>query len=139
MSGDALHEVLSSDSYLEWAFLRWVMGPAVRTGFAPRVTAQREVELDGHTYRIDYEIAGDSIQLAVELDGFAYHGTRAAFTYDRFRQNNLVASGRHVIRFSYDGIRSETRLCVAQFQAALALDPLLRSFIEPSPTIETPD
>lgn len=139
MSTEPLHRLLPSDSFLEWAFLRWVLSPAVTAGFAKHVQPQSDAELDGRTYRIDYELIGGDVRIAVELDGFAFHGNRHAFTYDRFRQNDLAGLGRHIIRFTYDAIRNDTARCVAQVQAAIALDPAMAAFIDPTPRIAPPD
>ena len=102
-------DVLSADSFLEHAFLKWVLAPAALPAIAASSTPQREVVLDGHRYRLDYEIAGSEHVIAVELDGFEFHGNRSAFSYDRMRQNDLHGTGRIVVRFSYDSIRLETR------------------------------
>ena len=77
--------------------------------------------------------------IAVELDGFEFHSSRPAFSYDRLRQNDIHATGRVVIRFSYDSIRRDTRRCVEQLQAMLALDPLLARFVVADPVIEQPE
>src|SRR5262249_10777246 len=127
------------DSYLEYAFLRWVLAPSATAGLAPYVAPQAEVTVAGHAYRVDYEIVGDQNRFVVELDGFEHHGHRAAFTYDRLRQNDLHASGRIVIRFSYDAIRCDTRRCVEQLQALLYLDSKLAPFVIPNPIVEDPD
>ena len=75
----------------------------------------------------------------IELDGFAYHGSRQAFTYDRLRQNDLIATGRSIVRFSYDSIRTDTARCVDQLQAVLRLDPLPgRRCSLPTPTSRCP-
>lgn len=129
---------LSSESFLEYAFLRWVLFPAARPEIADCVTPQAEVTVDGRDYLIDYELTGTEKIFAVELDGFEFHGNRHAFSYDRLRQNDLHATGRIVVRFSYDSIRVETGRCVAQLQAVLALDPLLRTFIVAEPLVEPP-
>lgn len=134
-----LHECLRSDSFLEYAFLRWVLAPAVDLSVTPHVSAQRELQVGGHRYRLDFEFVGSERVIVVELDGFAYHGHRAAFSYDRLRQNDIHGTGRVVIRFSYDSIRLETRRCVEQFQAVLRLDPLLAQFLVSDPEVETPD
>jgi superfamily II DNA or RNA helicase/very-short-patch-repair endonuclease len=134
-----LADVLPSDSFLEWAFLRWVLTPAAAPAIAARVRPQAEVLVDGHAYRLDYEIVGAELSVAVELDGFAVHGTRAAFTYDRMRQNDLMRTpGRVIVRFSYDAIRNDTARCVEQLQAVLAQDPALAPLLHPAPHIETP-
>jgi len=130
---------LPSDSFLEHAFLRWVLAPAATPDIVPRIRPQQEVEVGGRHYRIDYEIAGDEYVIAVELDGFEFHGNRYAFSYDRMRQNDLLGTGRVVVRFSYDSIRLETRRCVEQLQAVLALDPLLAGLIVPHPDVPQPD
>jgi len=134
-----LASVLESTSFLEYAFLRWVLTPAVRPERAERVTPQRLVDVHGHRYLVDYEIAGAERNFAVELDRFEFHGLRTAFTYDRLRQNDLPATGRVVVRFSYDAIRSDTARCVRQLQAVLRQDPLLAGYLIGNPVIERPD
>lgn len=129
---------IASSSYLEEAFLRWVLTPAALPGIASHVIPQREVTVQSRTYRIDYELAGSEQRIAIELDGFAFHSARDAFTYDRLRQNDLAATGRIILRFSYDAVRLDQRRCVEQLQAAMQLDALLRTFIDPTPTITAP-
>ena len=133
------HTALRSDSFLEYAFLRWVLAPATSPEICPRVNPQREVDVDGRHYRLDFEIVGDDQTLAIELDGFQFHSSRDAFTYDRLRQNDLHATGRIVIRFSYDAIRSDTARCVAQLQAVLARDPSLAALLITDPRVEEPE
>ena len=126
-------------SFLERCFLRWVLASAADPGIGDHVVAQREVVVAGHRYVLDYEIVGSEQRIAVELDGFEFHGSRDAFSYDRMRQNDLQATGRLVVRFSYDSIRFETRRCVEQLQTMLALDRLLAGFIVPDPAVPRPD
>jgi superfamily II DNA or RNA helicase len=135
----ALWVAIPSSSFLEYAFLRWVLAPATVPGIATQVVPQAEVEVEGRRYRIDYQLQGEERDFAIELDGFEFHGSRQAFTYDRLRQNDLHATGRVVVRFSYDSIRSETARCVAQLQAVLRLDPLLARLLVPVPVIESPE
>lgn len=130
---------LSADSFLEAAFVRWVLSPAVVPGIAARIQPQREVAVGERRYRLDYEILGSDHVIAIELDGFEFHGNRYAFSYDRMRQNDLQATGRLVVRFSYDSIRLDTRRCVDQLQAVLALDEALAPYIVPDPEVPTPD
>lgn len=134
-----LETLVPADSYLEEAFLRWVLTPAADAGIVQRVHSQYPVTVQERTYRLDYLIAGETLQLAVELDGFAFHSDRAAFTYDRLRQNDLAASGLTVLRFSYDAVRTDTARCVAQLQAMLRLDPLLAPQVTAMPNVEIPD
>lgn len=130
---------LHATSYLEAAFVRWVLSPAVTPGIRPHVFPQAEVTINDHTYRLDYEIVGQLYRIAVELDGFEFHSARSAFTYDRMRQNDLAATPRLVVRFSYDAVRLDTARCVHQLQAVLKLDPLLQQFVVASPSVERPD
>jgi superfamily II DNA or RNA helicase/very-short-patch-repair endonuclease len=135
----SIYEMLSADSFLEYAFLRWVLTPAATSQIVTCITPQRRIEIDERVYRIDYEIAGQDRVFAIELDGFEFHGSRAAFNYDRLRQNDLQAAGRLVVRFTYDSIRLQPARCIAQLQAVLALDPLLARMLIEHPTCEAPD
>lgn len=133
------HAAIGADSFLEYAFLRWVLAPATLPAIAARVEPQAEVVVGRRHYRLDYEIVGDRIRVAIELDGFRFHSSRGAFTYDRLRQNDLQASGRLVVRFSYDAIRNEVTRCVAQLQAVLARDPSLAALLVSNPVVEAPE
>ncbi len=134
-----LYEALTADSFLEYAFLRWVLTPAAVASVAARVIPQREVTVHGKTYRIDYAIEGATRRIAVELDGFAYHGNRAAFTYDRLRQNDLQAAEWTIARFSYDAVRQAPARCVEQLQAVMRLDPHLATYCIARPQITKPE
>src|SRR6266567_2247387 len=115
----AVYDVLSAESFLEYAFLRWILAPAAKPGIVGRVKPQYAITWAGHTYRIDYAIMGQDRPIAVELDGFTFHGSRSAFSYDRLRQNDLHAAGWLAVRFSYDMIRLDPARCVAQMQSVL--------------------
>src|SRR6266567_8920607 len=129
----AIYDELSAESFLEYAFLRWVLAPAAKPEIAGQVKPQYEIIWAGHTYRIDYAIMGQDRPIAVELDGFTFHGSRSAFSYDRLRQNDLHAAGWLAVRFSYDMIRLEPARCVAQLQSVLNQDPQLAAFVNPKP------
>jgi len=135
----SLDRLVPAASYLEEAFLRWVLTPAVDAAIVPHVHSQHPVTVNDRTYRLDYLIAGASLRLAVELDGFAFHSDRSAFTYDRLRQNDLAASGLTVLRFSYDAVRLDTARCVAQLQAMLRQDAALARFVIDVPRVDVPD
>src|SRR5215208_17153 len=135
----AAHQEISSTSFLEYAFLRWVLRPAVLPGLYEYVVPQQEVRIGDRWYQVDYEIAGAEKTFVIELDGLAFHGSRRAFSYDRMRQNDLQAADRIVARFSYDSIRSETARCVKQLQALLLMDPLLGRLVDENPEIEEPE
>jgi superfamily II DNA or RNA helicase len=130
---------LPSSSYLEWAFVRWILSPAARGEVARWIVPQQKVQIDNRTYFVDYEFLGAETTISVELDGFEFHGAREAFTYDRLRQNDLAATGRMVIRFSYDAIRLDTARCVSQLQNVLKRDSRFRTLLIDSPVVEVPD
>lgn len=58
-------------------------------------------------------------RLIVELDGFAYHGTRAAFERDRARDRRLQAAGWRVVRITWRQLRDERRAVAAELAALL--------------------
>jgi very-short-patch-repair endonuclease len=60
-------------------------------------------------------------RLVVEVDGYAFHGGRAAFERDRRRDANLTAGGWRVIRVTWRQLVDEPHLVVARISAALAL------------------
>lgn len=139
MSEVPIYENLASESFLEYAFLRWILTPAVRLDAIKFLKPQETVKLKERSYRIDYAIFGSEIKIAVELDGFEFHGSRQAFNYDRLRQNDLQAAGWTILRFSYDSVRSETVRCVMQMQAVLSMDSRLADFVIESPIVEQPE
>ena len=130
---------IPSESFLEYAFLRWVLAPACKTGVQSVIVPQHPCATEEHTYLIDYVLVGEKLRIAVELDGFAFHSSREAFSYDRLRQNDLLAAGYTVLRFTYDSVRSDTRRCVEQLQALMVRDPLLATLTQPDPVVEAPD
>ncbi|WP_433803545.1 DEAD/DEAH box helicase family protein [Actinomycetospora sp. CA-084318] len=130
---------IPSSSYLEEAFVRWVLTPATTDSIIPRIEPQAAVERDGRSYRIDYVIHGAAMQVAVELDGFQFHSSKKAFSYDRVRQNDLSALGYTILRYSYESVRLDTARCVQQLQAVLRNDPLLRRSLVLNPDVIAPD
>ena len=59
-------------------------------------------------------------RLVVEVDGFAFHSTRAAFERDRLRDAELQAAGYRVIRVTWRQIAYEPQALIARLAAALA-------------------
>lgn len=135
----SLQELLPASSFLERCFLRWVLTPAMDEGVVEHVVPQSRVDVADRRYLIDYELVGDQLRIAVELDGYAFHSDRQAFTYDRLRQNDLHAAGRTVLRFSYDAVRYDTERCVRQLQALSAGDPALAAHLIADPSVVAPD
>jgi very-short-patch-repair endonuclease len=68
-------------------------------------------------YEVDF--LWRSHRLVVEVDGFTYHGSRAAFERDRTRDADLMAAGYRVVRFTWRQITCEPHAVVAQLAALL--------------------
>jgi superfamily II DNA or RNA helicase len=134
-----LVDLVSGQSFLENAFVRWVLAAAATPGIAGCVVAQHPVAVADRTYRLDYLLVGARLRVVVELDGFAFHSSKAAFVYDRIRQNDLTSLGFVVLRFSYDAIRDDTARCVGQLQAVLGGDPTLAAHLIANPIVPVPD
>ncbi|MFC4118965.1 DEAD/DEAH box helicase family protein [Nonomuraea zeae] len=134
-----LVDLIRGDSFLENAFVKWVLSFAATKGIAQHVSGQHPVAADGHDYRLDFLLTGSRLRVAIELDGFAYHSDRTAFLHDRIRQNHLVGLRYTVLRFSYEMIRRNTRLCVEQLQRVLRDDPLLATYLIAQPIVPIPD
>jgi very-short-patch-repair endonuclease len=60
-------------------------------------------------------------RLVVEVDGFAFHSSRAAFERDRRRDADLQARGLRVTRVTWRQLEREPHAVVARLAAALAL------------------
>lgn len=84
------------------------------TGFIPN----HPVVAGGRRYRIDIAFPGSA--LAIEVDGRAFHTDVGAFQRDRTRQNDLVAAGWRVLRFTWDDIVRHPDRTLATIAAHLA-------------------
>jgi len=138
VTGARLVDLVVGQSFLENAFVRWVLAPAFTRELAEHVIGQHPVTVADRTYRLDFLVAGSRLRVAVELDGFAFHSSKTAFVYDRIRQNDLTSLGFVVLRFSYDAIRDDTRRCVAQLQTVLRRDPTLAGYVIDDPIVPVP-
>jgi very-short-patch-repair endonuclease len=59
-------------------------------------------------------------RLVVEVDGFAYHGGRAAFERDRLRDAELQAAGYRVARVTWRQLVERPEALIARLAQALA-------------------
>jgi very-short-patch-repair endonuclease len=59
-------------------------------------------------------------RLLVEVDGYAYHGTRAAFERDRARDADLQARGYRVMRVTWRQLVDQPEALIARIAQALA-------------------
>ncbi|HEY3773431.1 MAG TPA: DUF559 domain-containing protein [Solirubrobacteraceae bacterium] len=58
--------------------------------------------------------------VAVEIDGYAFHGARAAFERDRRRDGILRAAGIDVLRYTWRRLTQESHAVVAELATALS-------------------
>lgn len=79
--------------------------------------ANHLVLLSGIEYWID--VAFVARQLAVEVDGWAWHSDVDRFAHDRRRQNALVLAGWTVLRFTWHDLTSRPQTVIAQIRAAI--------------------
>lgn len=82
----------------------WVAGYPVRVG----------------TQRYELDLAFPDQKIALEVDGYAYHSSRDQFVQDRRRQNDLIAAGWLVLRFSWRDLSEQPDHVVASIRAAIA-------------------
>lgn len=102
-----------TESLLETMIVR-----AVRAGRLPPPVRQHVVRVAGRRYRLD--LAWPEAKVFVEGDGFAAHGSPAAFERDRQRQNALVAAGWLPLRYTWRDVREGSpRTIVAQIAEVL--------------------
>lgn len=101
-----IREFESSDlpprSVLERRYLK-----CSRQARLPEPRLQHPVVIDGESYRIDF--AYPTAALAVELDGWRFHGGREAWEADIKRSNALVAGGWQVIRGTWRDVKNDPR------------------------------
>ena len=70
-------------------------------------------------YEVDFLWRAERI--VVEIDGFRFHSSRAAFERDRERDTRLIAAGYAVLRFTWRQLVSSPEAVVARLAAALTL------------------
>lgn len=79
--------------------------------------ANHPVRVGVRRYFLD--VAFPEARLAIEIDGRAHHSSAAAFQNDRRRQNDLVAAGWTVLRFTWDDIVNRPHNVIARIGSAL--------------------
>ena len=95
-------------SHLERAFLR-----LLRSHKLPLP----EVNASLGTYEVDFLWRPQ--RLIVEVDGYAYHSSRASFESDRARDRELQRRGYTVLRFTYREVTKKPDAVAAELRALL--------------------
>ena len=77
---------------------------------------------------LGYEVDAlwEAERLIVELDGYAHHGTRAAFERDRRRDAALARAGYRVLRFTWAQVTEDAAATAATVAQARAAPPVKR-------------
>ena len=74
------------------------------TGRKPRLHFR---VFDGPLLIAEVDLAWPEVRLCVELDGWAHHGTRAAFAQDRARDRGLQRLGWMVLRYTWHDVAGD--------------------------------
>jgi very-short-patch-repair endonuclease len=107
------HQV--NDSLLESRMAR-----LLRNAGLPPATFHCVVSTPAGLFLAEVDFAYPEVRLAIEVDGFATHGTPRAMAKDFVRQNGLVPHGWHVLRFTWGQVVREPEMVARTIAAALA-------------------
>jgi very-short-patch-repair endonuclease/predicted transcriptional regulator of viral defense system len=94
-----------------WGCLQVLRAPGM-----PPFTQQRRVSVDGRVFVLD--AACDEVQLAVEMDGAAWHGSRDQRERDIRRDALLATVGWQTLRFSFSRLTGAPEACRRDILAA---------------------
>ena len=116
----ALRRILDADrigaaltrSELEARFLAFLDAHGL-----PRPRVNVQIETGGGWLEVDGVWLRE--RLIVELDGYAHHGTRAAFERDRERDRALQAAGWRVVRITWRQLHERPTAVAAELRAIL--------------------
>lgn len=101
-----------ADSELEVAFAR-----LCKKAGLPDPQFQYELTLGGRRRRIDF--AYPDKRIAIEIDGFGCRTDRNVFQDERWRQNDLIATGWQVLRFTWGDVMNRPSYVASQIRTLL--------------------
>jgi Transcriptional regulator, AbiEi antitoxin/Protein of unknown function (DUF559) len=84
----------------------------------PPAVPEYEVWTEGGAFVARVDFAYPELRLAIEVDGFAAHSSVDAFRRDRTRQNELVAAGWTVLRFTWTEVDDGSPLVGSTIRSA---------------------
>jgi very-short-patch-repair endonuclease len=102
----------AAESFLE-SMLRALVVQAGLEGFAPQVVVKRG------QFRARVDLGHRQAKIAVEAEGYEFHGSSGDFAADCRRYDELVAAGWLVLRFTYQQVVFEPEWVVATIREAL--------------------
>lgn len=119
--GDRLERLANGLGHAETTFLRNVWWPLFH--HFEHLHPEYEVRdyKSGSRY-IDFAYILPSFRVAIEIDGVTTHWreiTQSQFFEHMQRQNTLLLDGWHLVRFTYDTVKSQPRVCQQTIQQAL--------------------
>jgi very-short-patch-repair endonuclease len=103
----------NSGSFLESVFRALLINEGV-DGFEPQLL------VSSGWFRARVDLGHRLAQLAIEIEGFEFHGSRRDFAADCHRYDELVAAGWLVLRFTYEQVIGDPAWVVATIRATLA-------------------
>jgi hypothetical protein len=74
----------------------------------------------GDASHIRLDFYWPTLNVAVELDGFAYHSTAADLRRDRQRQNVIIQAGITLLRYTWSDVTTDGKRTIKQLQTALS-------------------
>ncbi|MFF0264855.1 DUF559 domain-containing protein [Kribbella sp. NPDC004536] len=102
-----------SASFLESVLRALLIGAGIE-GFEPQLLVTHG------WFRARVDLGHRTARLALEAEGFEFHGSRRDFAADCHRYDELVAAGWLVLRFTYEQVIGDPAWVVATVRAALA-------------------
>jgi very-short-patch-repair endonuclease len=100
------------ESFLE-SMLRALLIEAGIEGFESQVVVERE------WFRARVDLGHRPLKIALEAEGYEFHGSSTAFADDCRRYDELVMSGWLVLRFTYQQVVSESGWVIEAIRAAV--------------------
>lgn len=105
-------------------------------------TAQHEVKLGRKAYRLDFTLISDQRRVVVELDGHAYHASKAARSADAGRDLALTKAGWTPVRFTGSDIWRDADGCAAKvldlMDVTVVRGDVVSPARKPEPVVEEP-
>jgi hypothetical protein len=83
-------------------------------------------------YRLDF--CWPELMLVVEVDGWLYHSSHAAFTRNKTRKNALTVAGHSILEYTWLHVTQEPHKVIRELQSAYAARARLFSGQIPSPS-----
>lgn len=102
-----------SESFLE-SILRSLLLTEGIDGFEPQLL----VDTGGARARVD--LGHRSARIALEAEGYEFHGSASAFAADCRRYDDLVTAGWLVLRFTYQQVLGDPRWVIGTVRSAVA-------------------